>query len=266
MFYSRVHNRHYYVDEEGNSYWMPQKKPVSVPVPPPLHYETVQHVCVRNRNEGEYVHRLETRVKDITCVVLEGAVIPNTCYLVNSTNNNFTFNSTSITLHEGDYTPDDMAHALTTLLTGVTVIYSSQFRKFTFESSSSFTLSFKSKIANLLGFEEGSYTGSKITSTAIVDFSGLQLVKVKIRGVGIIAHIPVTSHSLIRYQADLSRFSISHVSGSTASPLISLSELNIELLDSDDEIISFEGGKHTLIFAITSRQSRPPNAILPGMR
>ena len=236
----------------------------------PISYETITPICVRGKNvKGDYIHRIGTRLEDITSISLESAIIPNTQYLINVYNDRFTFRSTALLLHHGNYTPHEMAIALETLMQSVdatvTVIFSNQFQKFTIQAATDFTLS-TSALGNVLGFNESCVsTGGKLVSQNMVDFSGLQLIKVKIKDVGIVGHIPVTG-PLVQYHSSPDRFAINRSVYRSAAPLKSLTELTISLLDSDDQKIDFHGGMHTLVFSVTCREGRPFAVVGRGRR
>ena len=260
MYYSREHNQYYYVDKHGVSQWVPPKQ-----TPPPVYYESLTSVCVRQQNGSEYIHRLNERYEDITSVVLESAIIPNTQYLINNYSDRFKFNSTTCTIQHGNYSPEELAVALQALICTVDpdakVVFSKVFHKFTFHSTSSeFEIEFDQdlcpNLGNILGFSGRRYTSTSRTlvSSDMVDFSGLQMVKIKIKEIGVIAHIPVRG-SLIQYLSEPERQSRAIIN--PEAPLKTLTELTIQMLDSDDQPIDWEGGKHTLVFAIKSRKSRP---------
>ena len=120
---------------------------------------------------------------------LENFVLPISFFAVNSNNNSLVFNGTTYKLTQGNYNAVTMQTLLQSLL-GITVSYDSATNKFTFQSSTTFTVSYTSTCFRLLGFtEDVSHTSTKVgniyslTSDVIVNLSGTSVIYIDIPNV-----------------------------------------------------------------------------------
>jgi len=109
--------------------------------------------------------------------------IPNSFYLVNSTNNTLTINATTYTIPPGNY---NAVNFLNTILSGIlstlaiTGTYSTITNKYTFTSLSAFTIQATSTCYKFLGLTVGtSYTGTSVVSIYPTNFLPISRLIVK---------------------------------------------------------------------------------------
>lgn len=100
------------------------------------------------------------------------AEIPNSFYLVNSTNNRLVINASTLTIPPGNYNAINFQTAITSFLTGlgITISYSLITNKYTFSSASSFTIQTSSTCNRFIGMGTSALTGTNITSPYVCNF------------------------------------------------------------------------------------------------
>jgi hypothetical protein len=124
-------------------------------------------------------------------ISLVKAQIPNSFYLINSSNNQIIINGTTYTFPVGNYSISQfILQWNTTVGIGWTIILSTITNKLTFyNSGNSFTFSDNSNsIFKLLGFVKGttySSVGGYLTSSNCMDFSGIRNVVVRANNVAL---------------------------------------------------------------------------------
>lgn len=110
--------------------------------------------------------------------------IPVSFTLVNSSNNTLIINGVTYTLTNGNYNANTLLTELTTILgSSYQVTYNNTTNKYTFSSSSNFTISKTSTCLKLLGFPTGSDSTSSanaLTSNYNVDVSGDNVIYIDI--------------------------------------------------------------------------------------
>ena len=102
---------------------------------------------------NSYTVALTTPIRNVQCIELVSAIIPNTLYTF--TSGTFTYNGTSYTIPSGFYTPEQMARTLQTL-TELEVVFLPEELRFIFASHASFTLAVTGDFVQLLGNPNGS--------------------------------------------------------------------------------------------------------------
>lgn len=100
------------------------------------------------------------------------AEIPNSFYLVNSTNNRLVINASTLTIPPGNYNAINFQTAITSFLTGlgITISYSLITNKYTFSSASSFTIQTSSTCNRFIGMGTLALTGTNVTSPYVCNF------------------------------------------------------------------------------------------------
>lgn len=102
--------------------------------------------------------------------------VPVTFTLVNSSNNTLVVGSNTYTIASGNYNTSSLRTQLLSILpTGFSISFDSTTNKYTFNYSTSFTVSSSSTCLKLLGFAAGvsiSSVGNSVTSTYPVDLTG----------------------------------------------------------------------------------------------
>lgn len=111
-----------------------------------------------------------------TLLKIRNMYLPITFYVVNSSNNLLVVGSTTYTIPVGNHTATTLKSALTSLLTGYTITFSTLTNKLTFtKASGDFTISSASTCLKILGFVPGtSYTSTSsiLSSVFPIDLSG----------------------------------------------------------------------------------------------
>jgi hypothetical protein len=106
------------------------------------------------------VSRSDTNIKNVYFSVIH-AEIPNSFYLINSTNNTIIVNSITYTIPPGNYNINSLMTAIKTVLpVGFTLTYNSTYLKYTFGYTTTFTISKYSTINKIIG---GSTTGGMVS-------------------------------------------------------------------------------------------------------
>lgn len=106
---------------------------------------------------NSYTVSLATPIRNVQCIELVSAIIPNTLYTF--TSGTFTYNGTSYTIPSGFYSPEQMAATLQTL-TELKVVFLPQELRFVFSSHASFTLTVSGDFIQLLGNPSGTSVSS----------------------------------------------------------------------------------------------------------
>lgn len=100
------------------------------------------------------------------------AEIPNSFFLVNSTNNRLVINSSTYTITPGNYNAITFQTAIASFLTGlsITASYNLITNKYTFTSATSFTIQSTSTCSRFIGFGSTSISGTSVTSPYVCNF------------------------------------------------------------------------------------------------
>lgn len=106
---------------------------------------------------NSYTVALTTPIRNVQCIELVSAIIPNTLYTF--TSGVFTYNGSGYTVPSGFYTPEQMATTLQTL-TELEIVFLPQELRFIFASHASFTLSVTGDFVQLLGNPTGTSLSS----------------------------------------------------------------------------------------------------------
>lgn len=100
------------------------------------------------------------------------AEIPNSFFLVNSTNNTLVINASSYTITPGNYNAITFQTAISSFLASlsITISYNIITNKYTFASATSFTIQSTSTCNRFIGFGSTSVSGTSITSPHVCNF------------------------------------------------------------------------------------------------
>lgn len=100
------------------------------------------------------------------------AEIPNSFYIINTTNNTLVINSSILTIPPGNYNAINFQTAITSFLTGlgITISYNLITNKYTFTSVTSFTIQTTSTCQRFIGMGTTSLTGTSVTSPYLCNF------------------------------------------------------------------------------------------------
>lgn len=113
---------------------------------------------------------------------VENASIPISVYNVNYTNNELYIDNILYTIPVANYSSYQLRDQLNTLLSGVsiTITYDSKTNKYTFTSTSNFTINSSSSCLSLIGFDSGDHTSIayQLTSNYMIDLSGIRVINV----------------------------------------------------------------------------------------
>lgn len=114
-------------------------------------------------------------------VKLQGCSFPLSMYNINSTNNTLYINNVAYTVPIGNYSVYQLKSTLNTLLSsaGITSTYNNITNKYTFTSTSDFTINSTSTILEQIGFSSGvshTSTSNTLTSDNMIDLSGVSTI------------------------------------------------------------------------------------------
>lgn len=100
------------------------------------------------------------------------AEIPNSFYLVNSTNNTLVVNSSTFTIPPGNYNAVNFQSAISSFLSslGITISYNIISNKYTFTSGSSFTIQTTSTCERFIGMGSVALSGTSVISPHVCNF------------------------------------------------------------------------------------------------
>lgn len=148
---------------------------------------------------------------NVVAVKVLQATIPFTYYVVNSSNNTFLLNATTITIPVGSYTSAEMVTTLGSLLSaalaGTTIAFSDSTMKFTISNTvpTAFTLTFGSAGNNgqtnarlILGYNAG-VTSSSATQVApnVAQLNGPPYLYLNSRSLGAMVHVYLNGDGLV---------------------------------------------------------------------
>lgn len=110
-------------------------------------------------------------VKEIMLSVTH-AEIPNSFYVVNSSNNKVVINSSTLTIPPGNYNAITFNNAMTSFLSSLSITssYNATINKYTFTSGTSFTVQSTTTAKQFLGMNSTSLTGTTITFPYVCNF------------------------------------------------------------------------------------------------
>lgn len=113
----------------------------------------------------------DKQVREIMLSVTH-AEIPNSFYLVNSTNNTLVVNASTFTITPGNYNAINFQTAITSFLTGlsISISYNIITNKYTFTSATSFTIQTTSTCQRFIGMGSTALTGTSVTSPFVCNF------------------------------------------------------------------------------------------------
>jgi len=120
-------------------------------------------------HENPYTYHLRQNIVGLKKITLRRALIYNSNYIINDTNNTFSYDSSTITLDNGNYKSSELVTMLSNKLSGIltgSVTYDDKTYKLSFTTSSSITINFSKmpQLARILGFNEEDKTGTNFTS------------------------------------------------------------------------------------------------------
>ena len=132
------------------------------------------HLIIKSQDRTNYSEspsnfqiKLDSKIdlKKCTRMKLVSAMIGNTFYNINSTNNSFDINGTTYTIPSGSYTLDELLQAMVLLLNGtypnMTIAYNSVTSLITISNDANFTMNLQlSNFYKVIGFEYLTYNGS----------------------------------------------------------------------------------------------------------
>lgn len=103
-----------------------------------------------------YIHNLSPPLYNVKNVTIRKALIYNTGYLINNNNNKFYYNSTYVTLNNGNYTSSELITELNNKLSSIitSITYDNKTYKFTFNFNTNVNLLFTKmeQLSLILGF------------------------------------------------------------------------------------------------------------------
>lgn len=117
------------------------------------------------------IHFKDKIVREIMLSITH-AEIPNSFYLVNSSNNTLIVNSNIFTIPAGNYNAITFRSAISSFLTGlgITITYNTVTNKYAFSSATTFTLAAASTCTRFIGLGTSDITGTNITSPYVCNF------------------------------------------------------------------------------------------------
>lgn len=207
-------------------------------------------------------------IKNLRYLKLSKAMIYNTAYLINDDNNNFYYNSTSLTLNNGNYTASELAthlqEEIAAIFAGSTVVFNANSYKYTITLTTSSTIRFdlNKSLSRILGFNPVSSSGTTFTSNNVVNLALNPFYIIKIKEVATksqdkdlfycddIIYNTVSSGSILYHERDI--FDNVDVYEYKCEEKRELSQLSIEILDGYNQHINFNGSNNILEFDIES--------------
>ena len=217
---------------------------------------------------SDFKYTLLRPIKSLKYLKLSKAMIYNTGYLINDNNNKFYYNSTFLTLDNGNYSASELASHLQAKISGViassTVSYNSNSYKYTIALPSSSTLRFdlNKSLSRILGFNSTSLSGTSFTSQNIINLALNPFYIIKIKEVATksqdkdlfycddIIYNKASSGDILYYERDV--FDNVDIYEYKCEENKQLSQLTIEILDGYNNHINFNGCNNILEFDIVN--------------
>lgn len=198
------------------------------------------------------------------------AEIPNSFYLVNSTNNTLVVDSSTFEIPQGNYNAITFLNAITSFLSGlsITITYSIVTNTYNFTAGYTFTIDATSTCKQFLGMGSTSLTGTNITSPHVCNF--LPLSRLLVRS---------SAFSTSNYNgADNSSDLLLSVQNSSASGALilwnnysqlkydithvdNISIVDLQVTDDYGNLIDFNNCNWYITFRIEYIYEQPPNPI-----
>ena len=134
------------------------------------------------KNHGNHVFFfddiIETPRSVQMLVSLVNATFPMSFYVVNETNNELTYDSSTFTIPVGNYTITDLRNLLQTIPKFTSVVYSRVTNRLTFQANSSFSISEHSTCLALIGLTNKTHfsVNNTLTSDSVVNLIGISSI------------------------------------------------------------------------------------------
>lgn len=208
-------------------------------------------------------------VREISLSVTH-AEIPNSFYLVNSTNNKLVINSSTYTITQGNYNAISFQTAISSFLTGlgISISFSIITNKYTLTSATSFTIQTTSTCQRFLGVGSVALSGTSVTSPNVCNFLPLSRLLIRSNAFGtqnfngkdgstnLILSVQNSSASgslILWNNYSLLKYDITHVDN--------LNVIDLSITDDTGNLLDFNGCDWFMTFRIEYVYEQPQNDI-----